>query len=85
MQTLKMPYILHVAKIIYFKIFEIKKNNPSFSNIDAIDNFMGSNTYEEIRKGIFTNQETSECKRTSADRNSFCEKNKRMGRSGISD
>ena len=53
MQTLKMPYILHVAKIIYYKIFEIKKNNPSFSNIDAIDNFMGSNTYEEIRKGIF--------------------------------
>ena len=48
-----MPYILYVAKVIYFKISEIKKINPSFSNIDAIDNFMSSKTYEEIRKGIF--------------------------------
>tara|TARA_B100001057_G_scaffold488425_1_gene572764 strand:+ start:863 stop:1300 length:438 start_codon:yes stop_codon:yes gene_type:complete len=53
MHPLKMPYILYVAKVIYFKISEIKKINPSFSNIDAIDNFMSSKTYEEIRKGIF--------------------------------
>ena len=36
------PYILLVAEIIYIEISKIKKNNPGFSNIDAIDNFIGS-------------------------------------------
>ena len=47
------PYVLFVAEIIYSKIFEIKKDNPSFSNIDAIDNFIGSQTYIEISSGKF--------------------------------
>jgi|TARA_B100000073_G_scaffold299666_1_gene265697 hypothetical protein len=47
------PYVLFVAEIIYSKIFEIKKNNPGFSNIDAIDNFIGSQTYIEISSGKF--------------------------------
>ena len=41
-QSKNRPYILYVAEIIYSNISEIKKNNPEFSNIDAIDNFIGS-------------------------------------------
>ena len=47
------PYILFVAEIIYSNISEIKKRNPSFSNIDAIDNFIGSKIYNEISSGEF--------------------------------
>ena len=52
-QSKDRPYILFVAEIIYSKIFEIKKNNPGFSNIDAIDNFIGSKTYNKISSGKF--------------------------------
>ena len=52
-QSKERPYILFVAEIIYFKISEIKKKNPGFSNIDAIDNFIGSETYIEISSGKF--------------------------------
>ena len=48
-----MPYVLFVAKIIYSKICEIKNKNPNFSNIDAIENFIGSETYNEISSGKF--------------------------------
>ena len=47
------PYILYVAEIIYHEIFRIKKNNSSFSNIDAVDNFIGSAIYNEISDGKF--------------------------------
>ena len=53
MKQVKMPYILYVAKYIYLKILEIKKKNDNFSNIDAIDNFIGSETYNEISNGEF--------------------------------
>tara|TARA_Y100001936_G_C15810262_1_gene526223 strand:+ start:147 stop:584 length:438 start_codon:yes stop_codon:yes gene_type:complete len=47
------PYILLVAEIIYIEISKIKKNNPGFSNIDAIDNFIGSEVYKKISSGKF--------------------------------
>ena len=47
------PYVLFVAEIIYSQISEIKKNNPSYSNIDSIDNFIGSESYKEISSGKF--------------------------------
>ena len=47
------PYVLLVAEKIYSKICEIKKNNPDFSNIDSIENFIGSTTYKEISSGKF--------------------------------
>ena len=47
------PYVLYLAELIYKKISEIKKNNPDFSNIDAIEGFIGSKTYEEISTGKF--------------------------------
>ena len=53
MKQVKMPYILYVAKYIYLKILEIKKKNDNFSNIDAIDNFIGSEIYNEISSGNF--------------------------------
>jgi len=47
------PYVLFVAEIIYSEIANIKKKNPSFSNIDAVDAFIGSNTYNHISSGKF--------------------------------
>ena len=49
----KMPYILYVAEHIYLKISEIKEKNSNFSNIDAIDNFIGSETYNKVSSGEF--------------------------------
>ena len=53
MQIKDKPYVLFVAEIIYLKLIEIKKKNPDFSNIDAIDAFIGSNTYNLISSGKF--------------------------------
>tara|TARA_B100001063_G_scaffold147171_1_gene137425 strand:+ start:51 stop:488 length:438 start_codon:yes stop_codon:yes gene_type:complete len=47
------PYILFVAELIYKEVWNIKKKNPEFSNIDAIENFIGSKTYIEISSGEF--------------------------------
>ena len=47
------PYILHVAEKIYLEISSIKKKNYIFSNTDAIDAFIGSETYKEISSGKF--------------------------------
>ena len=53
MKSKDKPYILHVAEKIYLEVSEIKKKNNSFSNIDAIDGFIGSKTYKEISSGKF--------------------------------
>ena len=53
MQSKEKPYVLFVAEIIYLKICEIKKKNSNFSNIDAIEGFIGSKTYKEISSGKF--------------------------------
>ena len=47
------PYVLFVAELIYSKIAEIKKKNSNFTNLDAIDTFMGSDTYNYISSGKF--------------------------------
>jgi hypothetical protein len=47
------PYIIRVAELIYSKISEIKKNEPNYSNIDAIEQFIGTDIYEEISSGKF--------------------------------
>ena len=47
------PYVLFVAKIIYSEILKIKKNNINFSNIDAIEGFIGSEIYKKISSGKF--------------------------------
>jgi hypothetical protein len=53
MQSKERPYVLFVAEVIYSKICEIKKKNPELSNIDAIENFIGSLSYKEISSGEF--------------------------------
>ena len=53
MQSKERPYVLFVAEEIYFKVCEIKKKNPYFSNIDAIENFIGSESYNYISSGKF--------------------------------
>ncbi len=47
------PYVLVVAEVIYSEISKIKKENLGFSNIDAVDNFIGSEIYKEISSGKF--------------------------------
>ena len=47
------PYVLFVAEIIYSEITQIKKKNPEFSNIDAIEGFIGSGIYKKISSGKF--------------------------------
>ena len=52
-QSKERPYILFVAEIIYSEISKIKKNNPEFSNINSIETFIGTETYQEISSGKF--------------------------------
>ena len=53
MSSKERPYVLFVAEIIYSEISKIKKTNKDFSNIDAIDNFFSTKTYENISSGKF--------------------------------
>ena len=63
MQSKERPYILFVAEIIYQEICKIKKKNENFTNIDAIENFIGSKTYKEISSGQFHDKWFNELKR----------------------
>tara|TARA_B100000900_G_scaffold215448_1_gene182455 strand:+ start:164 stop:601 length:438 start_codon:yes stop_codon:yes gene_type:complete len=47
------PYVLFVAEVIYSEVVAIKKKNPDLSNIEAIDGFIGSSTYNLISSGKF--------------------------------
>ena len=53
MQSKEKPYVLFVAELIYLKICNIKKENIDFSNITAIESFIGSELYKEISSGKF--------------------------------
>ena len=52
-QTKERPYVLFVAEVIYSEVSKIKNKNPGFSNVNAIDNFIGTETYNEISSGKF--------------------------------
>ena len=56
MKSIERPYVLYVAEKIYFEISKIKKNNLDFSNVDAVENFIGSKLYKEISSGKFHNE-----------------------------
>ena len=47
------PYVIYMAEAIYMDISDIKKNNLSLSNIDAIEGFIGTTLYKEISSGRF--------------------------------
>ena len=50
------PYVLRVAELIYFKVVNIKKENPEMSNIQAFEVFMTTNDYDLISSGNFHDQ-----------------------------
>ena len=62
--------MLFVAEIIYSEISKIKKNNIGFSNIDAIDSFIGSEIYKKISIGKFHDKWFDELKK-----NNFIDQN----------
>ncbi len=47
------PYLLLVAELIYLEICKIKKINSDYSNINAIEGFIGTQTYKEISSGKY--------------------------------
>ena len=53
MSVKEKPFILLVAEQIYLEVSEIKKKNPDFSNINAIEAFIGTKTYNKISSGEF--------------------------------
>ena len=53
MKSQEKPYVLYVAEIIYSEISEIKKKNLNLSNAEAINNFIGTETYNKISSGKF--------------------------------
>ena len=64
------PYVLFLAEIIYTEVSKIKKNNSNISTIEAIERFIGSETYEEISTGRFHDIWFEELKK-----NNFIDKN----------
>ena len=70
MKSKERPYILFVAEKIYNQICEIKKKNPDISNIDAIENFIGSEIYKKISSGKFHDKWFDELKK-----NNFIDQN----------
>ena len=56
------PYVLRVAELIYFKIIEIKKQNPEVNNIQAFEIFMTTKDYDFISSGEFHENWISELK-----------------------
>ena len=63
-QSKDRPYILVVAKKIYDEIVEIKKKNSDLSTLDAIDAFIGSDTYNLISSGKFHDKWFKELERS---------------------
>ena len=63
MKSKEKPYVLFVAEKIYTEVSDLKENNPDFSNIDAIDTFMGSKTYQKISSGEFHDEWLDELKK----------------------
>ena len=63
MASKERPYILFVAELIYSEISKIKKNNLDFSNIDAIDSFIGSQIYKKVSSGKFHDEWFEELKK----------------------
>ncbi len=53
MSSKEKPYVLLAAEVIYLEVCKLKKMNPDFSNINAIEAFIGTKTYEDISSGKF--------------------------------
>ena len=53
MPSKEKPYVLIVAELIYSEVCKIKKKNSYLNNVDAIEAFIGSETYTHISSGKF--------------------------------
>jgi len=53
MPSKEKPYVLYVAELIYSEVCKIKKKNSYLNNVDAIEAFIGSETYTHISSGKF--------------------------------
>ena len=53
MSSKEKPYVLRVAELIYLEVCKIKEKNPYLNNVDAIEAFIGSETYTYISSGKF--------------------------------
>ncbi len=58
------PYVLHVAELIYLEVCKIKEKNPYLNNVDAIEAFIGSETYTHISSGKFHDEWLVKLKKT---------------------
>ena len=63
MKSIERPYVLFVAEKIYLEISKIKKKNLDFSNIDAIESFIGTELYKNISSGKFHDEWFKELKK----------------------
>ena len=70
MKSKEKPYVLKVAEIIYLEVSKIKDKNSNYSNIDAIDGFIGSEIYKKISSGKFHDKWFDELKK-----NNFIDQN----------
>ena len=50
------PVMLYAAEEIYLKISEIKLKNPEISLIEAVEIYIGSESYQNLSVGEFHNQ-----------------------------
>ena len=50
------PVMLYAAEEIYLKISEIKLKNPDLSLIEAVEIYIGSESYQNLSSGEFHNQ-----------------------------
>ena len=50
------PVMLYAAEEIYLKISEIKLKNPEISLIEAVEIYIGSESYQNLSSGEFHNQ-----------------------------
>ncbi len=69
MRNKEKPYVLLVAELIYLEINDIKKKNPDFLNIQAIESFIGSQTYKEISSGEFHDKLIEKLKKNNLNKN----------------
>ena len=55
-KDITMPVMLYAAEEIYLKISEIKLKNPEISLIEAVEIYIGSESYQNLSSGEFHNQ-----------------------------
>ena len=50
------PIIIYAAEEIYLKVSNIKKENPEISLVEAVERYIGSESYNYLKSGEFHNK-----------------------------